>query len=123
MPMITQEWAENFAQEWVHAWNTADLDAVMAHYADDFEMTSPKIQDFANISTGTLKGKPAVRAHWADAIARVPNRNFEIISVLVSVESVVIYYNAVGGKKAAEIFIFNDDLQVVRSIAHYSPSV
>lgn len=39
--MISPEFAAQFAQEWVVAWNSRDLDRILLHYADDFEMFSP----------------------------------------------------------------------------------
>ncbi len=31
----------NFAQEWLNAWNSHDLEAIMAHYAEDVIFYSP----------------------------------------------------------------------------------
>ena len=41
--MITREFADRFAQEWIDAWNSHHLERVLSHYADDFEMSSPYI--------------------------------------------------------------------------------
>jgi ketosteroid isomerase-like protein len=41
---MTHDKAKRFAFEWVEAWNRHDIDAVLAHYSDDFEMTTPMIQ-------------------------------------------------------------------------------
>ena len=35
--------AERFATDWIAAWNSHDLDRVLTHYEDDFEMSSPLI--------------------------------------------------------------------------------
>ena len=40
---IDQAFAERFAAEWVEAWNAHDLERVLSHYAEDFEMSSPYI--------------------------------------------------------------------------------
>lgn len=37
---LTQAYAQSKAQNWVDAWNRRDLDAVMAHYADDVSVCS-----------------------------------------------------------------------------------
>jgi hypothetical protein len=44
--MITRGWALNFARERVEAWNAHDLDRVLSHYKDEFEMSSPFIAKF-----------------------------------------------------------------------------
>ena len=51
--MILEE-AQSFAAEWVAAWNAHDIDAVLAHYADDFTMTTPMIKNLLGIPSGTL---------------------------------------------------------------------
>jgi len=35
---MDKEFANKFAREWVEAWNCHDLDKIMTHYAEDFEM-------------------------------------------------------------------------------------
>jgi ketosteroid isomerase-like protein len=118
MIYITQ--AQSFAQEWVDSWNSHDLDRIMSHYADDFQMTSPFIATLMNESTGTLQGKETVRAYWAKALERIPDLHFDIIEVLASVDSITIYYHAVLGKRAAEVLFFAGDGKVRRAIAHYN---
>ena len=117
--MISTSFAQEFAQEWVAAWNSHDLDRVMSHYADDFEMTSPFIATLMQEPTGTLKGQEKVRAYWAVALKRLPDLTFDLIDILISVDSITIYYNAVLGKRAAEVLFLDGNLKVKRSIAHY----
>ncbi len=54
--MLDRAFAERFAVEWIDAWNSHDLDRVLSHYADDFEMNSPYIAQVAGESSGKLKG-------------------------------------------------------------------
>jgi hypothetical protein len=39
--MISRDFAERFAEEWIAAWNAHDLPRILSHYEDDFEMPSP----------------------------------------------------------------------------------
>jgi ketosteroid isomerase-like protein len=118
--MISAEQARTFAREWVAAWNSHDLERILSHYADDFEMTSPFIAGLMNEPSGTLKGKEKVRAYWARALERMPDLHFELIEALASVNSIAIYYHAVLGKRAVELLFFDQDGKVARGIAHYS---
>ena len=118
--MISETQARAFAQEWVEAWNSHDLDQILSHYADDFEMTSPFIVDLMKDPKGTIKGKEKVRAYWAAALKKIPDLRFELIEVLTSVSSITIYYHAVLGKRAAEVLFFNERGQVSRAVAHYN---
>jgi ketosteroid isomerase-like protein len=117
--MISKEQAQALAQEWVDAWNAHDLNRIMSHYTDDFQMTSPFIVRLMNEPTGTLKGKENVRAYWTKALERLPDLHFDLIEVLTSVDSITIYYHAVLGKRAAEVLFFDDNGKVTRAIAHY----
>ena len=40
---MTESEATRFAQEWVAAWNSRDLERILSHYADDVEVTSPLV--------------------------------------------------------------------------------
>ncbi|MBL1277597.1 MAG: nuclear transport factor 2 family protein [Ectothiorhodospiraceae bacterium] len=111
--------SQEFANEWVEAWNSHDIDKILAHYADDFEMTSPIINVIENEPKGKLIGKTAVRRYWEKALALNPDLHFDIIAVFSGVESVVIHYQGHRGL-SAEVFHFGDDGKVIKSYAHYS---
>ena len=98
---------------------TLIIDRILDHYSEDFEMTTPMIVLVMNDQTGTLKGKKNVKPYWEKALEKVPDLWFELLDVFVSVNSLVIYYKAVFGKRAAEVLFFRDDGKVNRSIAHY----
>jgi hypothetical protein len=52
--MMTREEALRFAEGWGAAWNAHDLDRILAHYSDEFEMTTPFIVKLMDEPTGTL---------------------------------------------------------------------
>ena len=116
--MIDKIFADHFAADWIDAWNQHDLDRVLSHYTDDFEMSSPVIIKVAGEPSGTLKGKAAVAAYWAKALQLVPNLHFELVATLVGVTSITLYYNGVRGP-SAEVFHFNPDGKVTKAYAHY----
>ena len=117
--MITKEFASAFAHHWIESWNKHDLDEILSHYSDEFEMTTPFIVSIMNEPTGTIRGKNNVRTYWAVALSKYPDLEFILIDVLCSVNSVTIYYCSILNKKAIEFFQFGNDGRVVRSIAHY----
>lgn len=63
--MLNRDFAEHFAAEWIDAWNSHELNRILSHYADDFEMSSPIIVQLVGEPSGTLQGKKKVGAHWA----------------------------------------------------------
>ena len=111
--------AQQFAQEWIEAWNSHDLERVLAHYSDDFVMNSPYIVQIAGEPSGRLHGKDAVKAYWAKALAMIPDLHFELISTLVGVNSITLYYKGARDRLSAEVFHFGPDGKVVEAFAHY----
>lgn len=118
--MIDDAFATRFAAEWIAAWNAHDLDRVLLHYADDFEMSSPYIVQIAGEPSGTLRGKAAVGAYWKKALGMVPDLKFELVTVLAGVDGIVLYYKGALGRTVAEVFHFGPDRKVVRASAHYA---
>jgi len=120
--MDNQE-ATTFAREWIEAWNTHDLDRVLSHYAEDFQMSSPFIAVVTGEASGTLTGKERVAAYWRAALERMPDLRFELEGVLTGADSVVIVYRTNHGRQAAEVFFFDETGLVNRAAAHYATAV
>ena len=117
---MMQEEVVKFAEEWIAAWNSHDLDRILSHYTDDFEMSSPLITRLADATDGKLKGKASVAAYWRKALDRFPDLQFELFDAFAGVDSVCIYYRSVLGLLAVECLTFNDSGKVTRAIAHYN---
>ena len=111
---------KKFADEWIESWNSHDLDRILSHYTDDFEIITPMIKVALGIETGTLKGKEDIRKYWEAALKKVPDLYFELKEVTEGVESVAIYYTSVLGKMAIEVMFFNEEGMVNKVIAHYT---
>jgi hypothetical protein len=112
--------AVRFAEHWVAAWNKHDIEAVLEHYSDDFEMTSPMVRRVLGIESGTVKGKTAAGIYWRSALVKVPDLKFSILEVTSGVGSVSIYYEAVLGKRAIETFLFDGNGKVCKALATYN---
>ena len=117
---MNNTFAEYFASDWIDSWNSHDLPRILSHYADDFAMTSPKIIQLADEPSGTLRGKAAIGAYWAKALQLIPDLHFELITTLVGVNSVTLYYQGAQGRLAADVFHFNQEQKVIQAFAHYS---
>jgi hypothetical protein len=117
---VDEMFAKSFASEWAAAWNAHDIERVLSHYSDGFEMSSPIIAQLLGESSGVLRGKEAIGAYWRKALQVVPDLKFELIAVLVGVRSLVIYYKGARGRLSAEVFDFNPAGQIVKAVAHYA---
>lgn len=118
--MIDRAFADRFAADWFAAWNRHDLDQILSHYADDFEMNSPTIIRIAGEPSGRLKGKAGVRAYWAKALQKFPDLRFEPVATLLGVDSVTLCYRGVNGVMSADVLAFGAGGKVVWSHAYYA---
>ena len=118
--MIDPQWALRFAQEWIEAWNSHDLERILSHYSEDFEMTSPLIIERMGEPSGVLKGKAAVRLYWEQGLAAQPPLRFELLDVLAGIRSITIYYRSIGRRVVAEVLEFNPRREVIRGAAHWA---
>jgi ketosteroid isomerase-like protein len=88
--------------EWIAAWNSHDLERVLALYAEDSEMTSDKIPLLGFDPSGTLRGKHRLREYWSLTLARLPDLHFDLIDLYVSPDSLVVLYANERGQKICE---------------------
>lgn len=113
------EQARAFAQHWVDAWNDHDVDAVLSHFRDDAEFSSPFAAQLLPETEGVLRGKQAIRGYWAAGLQRIPDLHFEIVDVYAGVSTIVINYrNQVGGM-VDEVLELDGDGLVVRGAGTY----
>jgi ketosteroid isomerase-like protein len=122
--MITQDWARAFAEEWIAAWNAHDLERILSHYSDDFEMRSPVIIERMGVPSGTLRGKDAIRPYWQGGLAVRPPLQFELRDVLVGVDTIVIYYKSVTrNRMVAEVLSFDSSGRVLSGAGIYGEAL
>ena len=62
--MLTRKDANEFADHWVKAWNSHDLNAIMLHYSTDIVLVSPVAAKILNDPSGVVKGQEALRAYF-----------------------------------------------------------
>jgi hypothetical protein len=118
--MITRAWALEFAQEWIAAWNSHDLERILSHYRDDFQMSSPLIVDMMGVANGTLKGKESIRPYWHRGLSIQPPLHFELQEVLTGVDTIAIYYRSTTRNcMVAEILRFDDHGNVISGSGLY----
>ncbi len=110
--------ARAFAEEWIAAWNSHDLDRIVSHYAPEIVFLSPVAQQ--RVGDGRVVGIPALRAYWGPALAAPSALRFELIEALAGYECVTILYRNHREQTVAETCEFGPGHKVVRSFACYS---
>ena len=116
---LQASFAREFSQNWVDAWNSHDLERILAHYDDEVLLTSPVALKLLK-GDGTVRGKGALREYFLRGIQAFPNLRFDLIDALWGTETIVIYYiNSVRGSKTAEVVLLNSAGKICRVWANY----
>ncbi len=118
---MTKEFATAFAKDWVDAWNAHDIEKILSHYSEDFTIETPMAIKLYPQSQGIVVGKSEVRKYWTIGLERSANLKFELLDLLVGVNSVGLYlFNTSSNKKSVELMSFNNEYKVNKAIVTYS---
>ena len=117
---MTKAEACELANHWLAAWNAHDLDAILTHYDDAVELTSPVAAQLLGLPDGKIVGEANLRAYFQRGLAAYPELHFKLEDVLWGLNSVVLYYTNQRGTRTGEFMEFNGEGKVTRVIAHYN---
>lgn len=113
------EKAREFAVSWVEAWNSGDLERVIAHYAEDVVLSSPLIRTMEGGNSNTIRGREALRAYFGAALRKFPLLRFRLRAVHVGDQAIVLLYDSVAGLVASEKLKLNKKGQIIRAWVYY----
>jgi len=108
--------AHAFARAWIAGWNARDLEAILAHYADDVIFSSPKALQITG--RAQVVGKAALRAYWEKALAKAPDLRFDLETVYVGADAITIAYLRNGETRVCETMEFSGDRIVRGCVTH-----
>jgi hypothetical protein len=117
---ITQEGADHFAQAWIAAWNSHDLDRICSHYAADVEFTSPFVTGLTGNLDGTVIRIGALRQYFSSALERFPGLEFKYMFACAGMRTITVVYGSISGLTAAETMELCAEGKIVRAFAQYS---
>lgn len=118
--MLTEDKVRGFANHWIQAWNSRDLDKIMSHYDSNVVLESPVAAKILNDSSGVVKGKDALRNYFQRGLDAYPNLKFELIDVMWGLSSIVLCYVNQRGTKTGEYMEIDTNGKIVRVVANYN---
>lgn len=118
--MLTIDKAKDFALDWIHSWNSHDLNSIMGHYSDTIEFHSPLILLLKFNATGIINSKKDLAKYFTMGLAAYPDLNFKLHNVFTGVNTVTVYYTSLNGRMAAEVFELNDKRKAQKVFCNYS---
>jgi hypothetical protein len=116
---MEQTVAENFVLKWIKAWKDHDIDAIMAHYAEDVDFNSPFVREMGLNETGSIHGKTDLRLYFEKALQKNPLLLFDLQHIFAGSNSIVMQYDRMNKTLAGEYVELNADGKIFRSRSHY----
>lgn len=107
------------AERYYAAWNSGDLDKILALYADDIEFSSPYIAALGFTPDGVLHGKEMLRLYFEKAMERAPGLTFSPEALFVGTRGHTLLYRNHRGERVAENHEIDALGLIVRAEATY----
>lgn len=112
--------ARAFAEAWIAAWNSHDLERILSHYADDIVFVSPASTRLTGDPSGQVIGKSALRDYWGRALATSPDLAFTLRASLAGADGVAVrYFSSRTAAEVVEVARFGPDGLVREAQAYY----
>lgn len=89
---MSAEQNKHIAGRWFDAFNTHQLENLLALYHNEAQHYSPKLKQRQPETQGLIKGKAALRAWWQDAFERLPSLRYEVIKLTADDSQVFMEY-------------------------------
>jgi|SRR6185312_17154823 len=116
---LTEQRAQELAEEWIEAWNEHDLEAIMSLYSPAVVFQTPTIIDSLGIPDGRVEGLEDLREHFARGLRRLPDLRFELEQVYTGVNSVALAYRWADGTPVCELHEYDAQERIERVQALY----
>jgi hypothetical protein len=117
---LQADFVRAFAEEWIAAWNSHDLEVILTHYEEDVELRSPVAVKLLQ-GDGRVRGKASLREYFELGLQAYPHLRFELVETLWGIETIVIsYVNNVRGSKTAEVMLMSETGKIRGVWANYN---
>ena len=110
----------DFANAWIQAWNSHDLEKILSFYREDVRFSSPLLAKVSPHTDGVVLGIGGLRSYWGRVLINHPGLWFKLVDVMSGVNRMVVQYQRFDGLMCAESFQFDTGGKVIDSHAHES---
>jgi ketosteroid isomerase-like protein len=119
---MSPENLQSIAYRWFDAFNTKQLEKLLALYDDEAQHFSPKLKIRQPETEGLIIGKEAMRVWWQDAFDRLPSLNYKVTSLTANTDRVFMeYIRQVDGEEdmlVAEVLEVRDGKIIASRVYH-----
>lgn len=109
------------AADWIDAWNSHDLDRILAHYAAGVTVRSPRAREVVPESGGVVHGRAGVESYWRTALGAAPELRFRLEQAFTTVDGLAILYRNERDRRVIEMMTFDRDGHIDNVTVAYEP--
>jgi hypothetical protein len=107
------------ADRWLAAWNSHDLDAIMACYADDVDFSASTVVTRWERPDGRLHGKDELRRHFSRGLELAPDLVFTKVALLTNPSGYALLYQRENGNRVLDAVELDEHHLAIRVRAYY----
>lgn len=112
--------AKQFAEAWIAAWNSHEIEAIMAHYAEGIVFSSPFITMLKFNDTGVISNKHDLQRYFEIGLKAYPDLYFDLQGIYTGINTVAVHYKSVNNRVAVEVFELNEAGKAVKVYCNYA---
>jgi hypothetical protein len=112
--------AREFADRWIAAWNSHDLERIVDQFSEDALLVSPRVVELLGDPKGEIRGRPALRAYFTKGLKAAPNLRFELTHVYRGIEDLALEYQRHDGRRVVEVMEIDAARRVKRAAVYYT---
>jgi ketosteroid isomerase-like protein len=101
--------AREHADRWLAAWNSRDLEAIMACYSENVDFVAPTVVRRWGRLDGALHGRNELREHFAKGLDLAPEVHFSEEALLHSPDGYALLYVRENGNRVLDVVELGDD--------------
>lgn len=115
---MTNEDLIKLAENWMAAFNSKNLEALLALYHEDAQHYSPKLKIRHPETKGLIRHKKNLRTWWQDAFDRLPSLQYELVRLTPFEDRIFMeYVRRVDNEE--ELYV-GEMLEVKQGLIHFS---
>ncbi len=112
--------AINHARNWIDAWNSHKVEAIVSFYADDIEFIAPTVIKRWGKPDATLRGIDALREHVQRGLELAPGLRFDLEHIFTGPTGYSVLYHRDNGNRVVDVVELNEEGKARRVLAMYA---
>src|SRR5271166_1686647 len=111
--------ASEFAASWIEAWNSHDLDRILALYSEDAVYSSSLVRSIGGGHSDSIRGHLALRTYFSAVLRKFPSLRVRLRAVYAGHEALILLCDSANGLVESEKMTLNGRSQIARAWVYY----